>query len=256
MLITQDHNFNNESVLVKAIYGKLIWALSLVCLFSTTYIQVDSYCFNSGVIPVLHNLEPRHVDEVSRIVLSLEVASVSLRHPTAMAALKTLKNNIPNTNFQIGASSVTSEYQVSELADIGVSFVSTMFYSPAIIRAARHFNIPILCGCQSFNDANAALLDGAETLKFFPSNVVTPSVLRSTLHALKQRGSLATSSACSPPIIIAGGVKLADISEYSAAGITGVAFGFDCNRSALELESSWQQVKQMEQLLKVSNYVS
>lgn len=183
-----------------------------------------------GLLPVLHNLEIQHIPEVVILMRERTAISVSLRNADSITSLRCLKQAMLSAKLdcKIGASSVVSEKQIEELADVGIDFVSTMFYAKSIIATCHRFNLPILCGSSSCDEALSALETGANAIKFFPAKSVSPQdIKRFKLHE----------STHGIPIFIAGGLVESDIAEYLSVGAIGFAIGVNCLHLMTSLES-------------------
>lgn len=74
-----------------------------------------------SILPVLHNVESHHCDELSKLLVNLRIphCSLSLRHPTALQSMTYLKERLrsmdrsPWKGIALGISTVTSTDQVS-----------------------------------------------------------------------------------------------------------------------------------------------
>jgi len=74
-----------------------------------------------SILPVLHNVESHHCDELSKLLVNLRIpyCSLSLRHPTALQSMSCLIERLrsmdrsPWKSIALGISTVTSTGQVS-----------------------------------------------------------------------------------------------------------------------------------------------
>lgn len=74
-----------------------------------------------SILPVLHNVESHHCDELSRLLVNLQIphCSLSLRHPTALQSMSSLRDRLRSMDRRspwkgaLGISTVTSTDQVS-----------------------------------------------------------------------------------------------------------------------------------------------
>jgi len=201
-----------------------------------------------GVVPVIHNLETFQVPYVIDALEGFKCCTVSLRHATALDALKEMVEQF-GPYCAVGASTVVSETQVQLAKAHGAQFVSTMFNAEALHAAATTLSLPILCGVLSHREASTALTLGADALKFYPSTSISPAQLRNTLQRLAETnpdcyfgnvpaktppgavagtGAGAGAGADYVDVYVAGGVREADFAAYVAAGANGFAIGLDC----------------------------
>ncbi len=133
---------------------------------------------------------------------------------------------------------------MERLKKLGVQFISTIEFNEQVLESSRRFDIPIICGVQSYNTAYRASVMGALALKFYPTNIVSPSLLETILCEL--------SSKSKPVVMVAGGVTRDMIRDYIQAGASHFCIGYDCNRlSPSDIQKS---IRDYEDSTKISLY--
>lgn len=185
---------------------------------------------NSLYLPVLHQLEPDRSSEVyDTLVQSHNCCSVSLRHDSAMDALKEICeiNAIRGGSMTIGASTITSVEQIIQCKNHGAKFISTMTTTRKIYQKAVELDMSILCGVSTYSEAFECLEWGATSLKFYPASDVTPLKLKEILKLLNKNNNAYS-------FVVAGGIQSADVIPYLNAGATGFALGIDCKKLSIE----------------------
>ena len=186
------------------------------------------------LLPVLHNLKPEYANSLAYYLSSIDLkaCTISLRHPNAINSLNNFIQNI-NNDMIVGASTIVSELQIKEVKNCGAKFVSTMYPSYKLIKTSNENNISILCGAITLRDAKNALLWGAQGLKFYPSNQVSPEEFITIKEQIKSEemflSSLSEISIDNISCYIAGGIKNYQYKSYLQAGINGFAIGIDCD---------------------------
>ncbi|MFI3115132.1 MAG: bifunctional 4-hydroxy-2-oxoglutarate aldolase/2-dehydro-3-deoxy-phosphogluconate aldolase [Clostridia bacterium] len=131
----------------------------------------------------------------------LPAAEVTFRAAGAAKAMKLMKEACPN--MVVGAGTVLTTAQVDEAIAAGAEFIVSPGLNPTTVKYCQSKNIPILPGCVTPTEIEAALELGLTTLKFFPA---------------AQYGGLNTINAlCAPYTMIkfmpTGGITLANLKE-------------------------------------------
>lgn len=213
-----------------------------VCALSALAVRSTSKVLgNARLLPVLHNLNPEVASRttIDSLYSGLNedeelFCSVSLRHPSAMSAVRDCARLIRKQNpygvshdrVILGISSAVSEMQILDAIYAGAKYISTMYHSKSLLSVAQACGTPMLSGVTSLQGSIEALDDGTDALKFYPSSLVPPMELKSILEHLRRAYGGHFMDAV--PIIVAGGVKQEDIGAYIAAGASGFAIGYDC----------------------------
>ena len=211
-----------------------------------------------GVVPVIHNLETFQVPYIIDALEGFKCCTVSLRHATALDALKEMVEQF-GPYCAVGASTVVSEAQVQLAHAHGAAFVSTMFNAEALHAAATAHSMPILCGVTSHRESSTALVWGADALKFYPSTAISPAQLRDVLQRLtdtnrdcafgKGPGGELPLGADFVDVVVAGGVREEDFASYVAAGANGFAIGLDCKlMTPKQMRQKLKELKTMYEL--------
>jgi 2-dehydro-3-deoxyphosphogluconate aldolase/(4S)-4-hydroxy-2-oxoglutarate aldolase len=114
----------------------------------------------------------------------------------------------------IGAGTVTAPDQVKAVAQAGGRFiVSPETYAPVII-AAEALGMEPIPGAYTPTEIMAAWRLGARLIKVFPASVGGPDYIKAIRAPLSQVAMVAT-----------GGIEIADVSAYLAAGAAAVGMG-------------------------------
>lgn len=122
-----------------------------------------------GMIPVLN------IDKLERAIPlakalkagGLPLMEVMFRTPVAADCIKEISANMPD--FIIGAGTILSEEQAQKAIDAGAKFLVSPGFNPKVVKFAVSKNIPIVPGCVSPTEVEAALDLGVKVLKFFPA---------------------------------------------------------------------------------------
>ncbi len=115
----------------------------------------------------------------------------------------------------VGAGTVLSADQVTQVRDAGGRIIVSPDTNTAVIAAAAEAGLVSSPGYFTPSEAFAAIRAGATSLKLFPAEGATPSVLKAHLAVLPS----------DIPLLIVGGVKPNDMRLWLDAGATGFGLG-------------------------------
>lgn len=168
------------------------------------------------LVAILRGLGPAEAPAVARALLDagLRVLEVPLSGPEALATLDALVAAAGDAAL-VGAGTVLTPAQVSEVAARGGRLVVSPHLDPEVVAAARERGLVSIPGVFTPTEAFAALRAGADALKLFPAEALSPAVVRAWSLVLP-RGTR---------LLPTGGVGPADFAAWRAAGATGVGLG-------------------------------
>lgn len=168
------------------------------------------------LIAILRGVRP---DEVASIATALETAGIAiievpLNSPDPLTSIATLARDFGD-RLLIGAGTVTTEAQVTDIALAGGKLIVTPHANPAITRAAKAHGLLAVPGCFTPTEAFAMLAAGADALKLFPSEAASPAVLRALRAVLP----------ANTQVLPVGGIDASNIPAWRAAGAAGFGIG-------------------------------
>jgi 2-dehydro-3-deoxyphosphogalactonate aldolase len=178
-------------------------------LFATALAQLP-------LVAILRGIRP---DEAEAVGLALQAAGfglieVPLNSPDPFASIARLRRVLgPRT--LVGAGTVTRVDEVQRLHDIGADLVVMPHADTTVIRAAKLAGLLCVPGVATPTEAFAAVAAGADALKLFPAELVTPGVLKA------MRAVLPTAL----PLLPVGGITPASLPAWLAAGASGFGLG-------------------------------
>ncbi|GAA6169365.1 bifunctional 4-hydroxy-2-oxoglutarate aldolase/2-dehydro-3-deoxy-phosphogluconate aldolase [Sessilibacter corallicola] len=131
--------------------------------------SIDQIMSTSPVIPVIV------IDDISQacplaealVAGGLKVLEVTLRTDCALEAMELIAKNIPDAI--VGAGTVTTPQQVSDVVNAGAQFMVSPGSTDALIDAALASPIEILPGVATASEAMRLRERGITRLKFFPA---------------------------------------------------------------------------------------
>jgi 2-dehydro-3-deoxyphosphogalactonate aldolase len=179
-------------------------------------VELKSYLARCPLIAILRGIHPH---EAAAIATALEAAGIAiievpLNSPDPLASIAMLARDFGD-RLLIGAGTVMTQAQVSDIALAGGRLIVTPHADPAITRAAKAHGLISVPGFFTPAEAFTMLTAGADALKLFPAEAASPAVLRA-LRAVLPVGTA---------VLPVGGIDAANIPAWLAAGAAGFGIG-------------------------------
>ncbi len=168
------------------------------------------------LIAILRGLRPAEAAEIGEALVAagLLCAEVPLNSPDAPESIAILKR-VHGHKLLVGAGTVLSVPEVAIVAACGAELVVSPNTNPAVIAATKAAGLLSVPGFVTPSEAFAAIDAGADALKAFPTDMVSPAALRALREVLPAH----------MPVIPVGGVTIEKIGEYRKAGAAGFGIG-------------------------------
>ena len=168
------------------------------------------------LVAILRGLRPEEAAEIGEALIGAGIlcAEVPLNSPNAPDSIAILKR-AHGHKLMVGAGTVLSVQEVALVAACGAELVVSPNTNPAVIAATKAAGLLSIPGFATPSEAFAGLEAGADALKAFPTDVVSPGALRALREVLPVNASL----------IPVGGVTIEKIGEYKKAGAAGFGIG-------------------------------
>ena len=195
------------------------------------------------LVAILRGITPPEAESIGWVLYEagFRLIEVPLNSPNAFDSIAIMRRTLPGDAI-IGAGTVLSVNQVNSLKASGGELVVMPHSDVAVIRAAKEVGLICTPGTATPTEAFAALASGADALKIFPAELVTPIVLKAIRVVLPQ-GTL---------LLPVGGITPDNMKPYIVAGATGFGLGSalykpgvtakDVAVSAKKFVKGWQQV--------------
>jgi len=168
------------------------------------------------LVAILRGIRPAEAEAIGRILehAGFGLIEVPLNSPDPFESITTLRRVLGPATL-VGAGTVTQLADVQRLRAIGADLVVMPHADTAVIRAAKAAGLLCVPGVATPTEAFAALAAGADALKLFPAELVTPVVLkawRAVLPAALQ-------------LLPVGGITPASLALWCRAGASGFGLG-------------------------------
>jgi len=169
-------------------------------------------------VPVVAVIRAPRADAYEAIIAPLveggiRAVELTLTTPGTLEALPRLRETLPR-ELALGVGTVRSVRDLTQAADHGADFIVSPHTDPASIAAALEAGVPIIPGAATATEVHTALTAGATAIKLFPASLVTPGIAKQLLGPF-------------PELVFmpSGGVELADVPAWFAAGAVAVSAG-------------------------------
>jgi 2-dehydro-3-deoxyphosphogalactonate aldolase len=178
--------------------------------------MIQPYLDRLPLVAILRGVTPEEIVPIGRALadVGFAIIEVPLNSPRPLESIALLRESLAD-EVLVGAGTVMSERQVREVADAGGRLIVMPHSDPVVVRAANAAGMICTPGIATPTEGFAALSNGADALKLFPAELLTPAVLR----AMRSVFPAATR------FLPVGGITPDSMSEYVAAGAAGFGLG-------------------------------
>jgi 2-dehydro-3-deoxyphosphogalactonate aldolase len=198
--------------------------------------HTESAAADLPVVAILRGVQPARVTEIGDVLFreGIRIIEVPLNSPDPFTSIGKLVA-ARGSDCLIGSGTVLDVEAVRNTHAVGGRLIVAPNCDPEVIREGLRLGMTVLPGIATPTEAFAAIRAGATYLKLFPAATYGPSHLRALRAVLPAAVSVW-------PV---GGVGMADISGWLAAGASGFGFGSELFRpeySASDIEQRAQQL--------------
>ena len=167
------------------------------------------------LVGILRGLQPQEALTVGDALTGTgwTLLEVPLNSPQPLQSIEAMASAFPNA--LVGAGTVLSPGDVRNVHAAGGQLVVSPNFNAAVVLEAVRLDMVCLPGVMTATEAFAALEAGATGLKLFPSEMITPAVVKA-LRAVLGADTL---------LLPVGGITPDNMGAYRAAGASGFGIG-------------------------------
>lgn len=186
------------------------------------------------LVAILRGLEPERAREVGEVLFDagFRALEVPLNRPGALQAISALVHVAP-PDALVGAGTVLDVAHVEAVAGLGGQLIVSPHCDVAVIQCTRKLGLYAAPGVFTATEAFNALRAGAQALKLFPAEMLTPAGLQ----------ALATVLPPGTPLWPVGGITPASLAGWRAAGATGFGIGGALFKPGITLDELAQRAR-------------
>ncbi len=168
------------------------------------------------LVAILRGIRPDEAVAIGHALADagFRVLEVPLNSPQPMESIRRLSQSLGD-NYLVGAGTVMTPAQVSEVAAAGGRLIVMPHADTTVIRAAKQAGLICVPGVATPTEAFAALAAGADGLKLFPADQVSPEGLKAWRAVLPNE----------VPVLPVGGIAPDNMAPWVAAGAQGFGIG-------------------------------
>jgi 2-dehydro-3-deoxyphosphogalactonate aldolase len=170
----------------------------------------------NGLVAILRGLRPEEAPAVGDTLYQagFRVIEVPLNSPQPLDSIGLLRQRLPS-DCLIGAGTVLTPEQVTQVKDAGGQVIVMPHSDPKVLRAAKAAGLFLSPGVATPTEAFAALAEGADVLKLFPAEQMSPAVVKAWLAVLPA-GTV---------LLPVGGITPDNMRAFVEAGVKGFGLG-------------------------------
>jgi 2-dehydro-3-deoxyphosphogalactonate aldolase len=178
--------------------------------------MIQAYLDRLPFVAILRGVTPEEVEPVADVLVEagFTIIEVPFNSPRPVESIRRLAAKYDN-EVLVGAGTVMSAAQVADVAEAGGRLVVMPHGDAEVVRAAKAAGLVCIPGIATPTEGFAALANGADALKLFPAELLTPVVLK----AMKSVFPSATR------FLPVGGITPDAMASYVAAGAAGFGLG-------------------------------
>jgi 2-dehydro-3-deoxyphosphogalactonate aldolase len=197
--------------------------------------RLDAAFATLPLVAILRGLTPAEAEATARTLYDggFRLIEVPLNSPQPFDSIAAIRKLLPSDAL-VGAGTVMTAEQVSQLADLGAELVVMPHADTEIIRATKALGMVSLPGVTTPTEAFVALKAGADALKLFPAELIGPQVVKAMRAVL-------------PPdvrLLPVGGITPGAMKPYLEAGVAGFGLGSALYTPGMPLEQIAERADQ------------
>jgi 2-dehydro-3-deoxyphosphogalactonate aldolase len=168
------------------------------------------------LVAVLRGIRPEESEGIGRALYDagFRLIEVPLNSPEPFRSIARMRETLPGDAL-LGAGTVMTSGQAARLGECGGEMVFMPHSDLAVVRAAKSLGLLCVPGVLTPTEAFAALAAGADALKLFPGEMITPKVVKA-IRAVLPKDTL---------LLPFGGITGESLRPYVEAGAGGFGLG-------------------------------
>ena len=168
------------------------------------------------LVAILRGVKPEEVEAIADALYAegFRVIEVPLNSPDALDSIARLARRMP-ADAVVGAGTVLSVQAVADVQAAGGKVIVMPHADVAVIREAKSRGLFCVPGAATPTEAFAAVHAGADAVKLFPAELVTPTIVKAMRAVLPKDLRL----------LPVGGITPDNMTPYVKAGAAGFGLG-------------------------------
>ena len=177
---------------------------------------LDSAFAQLPLVAILRGVQPFEVEAIASALYAegFRIIEVPLNSPDALASIGILSRCLP-ADALIGAGTVLSAEAVQQVRIAGGRLIVMPHADVQVITAAKKAEMFCVPGAATLTEAFSALNAGADAIKLFPAELITPQIVKAMRAVLPANLKL----------LPVGGISPHNMAPYLQAGAAGFGLG-------------------------------
>ena len=168
------------------------------------------------LVAILRGITPGEAEGIGRALYDsgFRLIEVPLNSPDPFTSITAIRRVLPDDAL-VGAGTVLTADQIRQLKTCGGELAVMPHADTTVIRLAKALGLVCIPGIATPTEAFSALTAGADALKLFPAELITPQILKAIRVVLPKETRL----------LPVGGITPDTMKSYLEAGATGFGLG-------------------------------
>lgn len=168
------------------------------------------------LVAILRGIAPPEADDIGQALVGsgFTIIEVPLNSPEPYVSIAALQERYGDSAI-VGAGTVLYAEQVARVADAGGRIVVSPNFDEDVVRATKRCGLISVPGVLTPTEAFRALDAGADALKLFPGDLLSPKVVGAMRAVLPKETA----------VVVTGGVSVDNAATWLAGGATGLGIG-------------------------------
>jgi len=177
----------------------------------------------TGAVLIVRLDDTEEALAVSRAAIGggIKALEITLSVPDALGVIRTLSTEFDGQDIAIGAGTVLDEAAAFACIQAGARLLVSPNVSVGAIKAANRYGAVAIPGAYTPSEVVAALEEGADLVKVFPTESLGPDHIKAIKAPLPQA-----------ELLPAGGATPGNVAAWFAAGATAVGVGSSITKAA------------------------
>ncbi|MBX8606221.1 2-dehydro-3-deoxy-6-phosphogalactonate aldolase [Pseudomonas cichorii] len=188
----------------------------------------------NGLVAILRGLRPEEAPAIGEVLYQagFRVIEVPLNSPQPYDSITLLRQYLP-ADCLVGAGTVLTPEQVAQVKEAGGQVIVMPHSDPKVLRAAKAAGLFLSPGVATPTEAFDALAEGADVLKLFPAEQMSPAVVKAWLAVLPA-GTV---------LLPVGGITPQNMKDFLDAGVKGFGLGSGLFKPGMSVADVEQRAK-------------
>lgn len=168
------------------------------------------------IFAVLRGIKPEEAVGVGEILIEagFRMLEVTMNSPDPLKSIEALVDAFADDAL-IGAGTVRTTEEVNQVIDLGAKLIVSPHMNVDVIRETKRLEGVSVPGCLTPTECFVALEAGADAMKIFPAEILSPPVIKAMRAVLPPESK----------VFVVGGVNAGNMDQYLAVGANGFGIG-------------------------------